>query len=145
MAQGFARRGFCARLFGQGSHGAQAMKIWLLIALGLAMLALASWRQFLDSSVTLDERLRCEAVVQADHPADPAALAQLLPRCGRRAMVVMMEARREGADLLPADEALAATGRQEALSALINLALIGAGIGAFAVAWRRATRGRRRF
>ncbi len=121
------------------------MKIWLLIALGLAMLALASWRQFLDSNVTLDERLRCEAMVEADHQADPAALERLLPRCTRRAMVMMMDARREGAEPLPATEALAATGRQEALSALINLALIGSGIGAFAVAWRRATRGRRRF
>lgn len=120
------------------------MRVWVFIALGLAMLALASYRQFLDRHVTLDERLRCEAMIHAEHDADPVALAQLLPRCTRRAMVKMMDARREGADPLAATEALAATGRQEALSALINLALMGAGIGALALAWRRATRGRRR-
>ncbi len=138
-------RGFALTFAGQGSHGAHAMKVWLFIALGLAMLALASWRQFLDRNVTLDERLRCEAVVHADHDADARALAELLPLCARRAMVKMMDARREGAEALTASDALDAAGRQQALSALINLALTGAGIGAFAVAWRRATHGRRRF
>lgn len=121
------------------------MRSWVFIALGLAMLALASWRQYQDRNVTLEERLRCEAMVQADHGADPVALARLLPHCARRLMVTMMDARREGADPLTTSEALAATGRHQALAALINLALIGAGIGAFAMAWRRAMRGRRRY
>lgn len=120
------------------------MKVWFYMALGLALLALASYRQFFDLNVAFEQRLACEALVRADHDANPRALQELLPRCSRSAMVALMEARREGADAQTPEEVLNATARQEALSALINLALTGAGIGAFAAAWRRAVRDNRR-
>lgn len=118
------------------------MKVRLYLLLGLALLALASYRQFFDLNVTLDQRLRCEAMIHADHEGDLAGQQQLLPRCTRRAMVALMDARHEGADRQAPAEALEATRRQEALSALINLALTGAGIGALTAAWRCRQRAR---
>lgn len=118
------------------------MRVWLYMALGLAMLALATSRLILDQRVSLEERARCEAMLRADHESDAQALARLLPHCAERGMVATMEVRREGAAPQEAGEVLAAAGRRRAQSALINLALTLAGIGAFALALRQA-RGQR--
>lgn len=116
------------------------MRVWLYMAVGLVLLALATSRLVLDQRVDQEEQARCEATLRADHESDPEALALLLPHCVERGMVATMEARREGAAPQAADEALAAAARLRAQSALINLALTLAGIGAFALAWRCARR-----
>ena len=118
------------------------MRVWLYMALGLAMLALSTSRLILDQRVDIEERARCEAMLRADHVNDPLVLTQLLPHCIERGMIATMEARREGAAPQPADEVLAAAARRRAQSALINLALTLAGIGAFALA-RRCAKARR--
>ena len=121
------------------------MRVWLYMAVGLALLAVATSRLILDPRIGIDERLRCEAMLRADHEASPEALALLLPHCAERGMIATMEARREGAAPQPPEEVLATAARLSAQSALINLALTLAGIGAFAAAWRLASRRRRRF
>ena len=121
------------------------MRVWLYMAVGLALLAVASSRMIFHPHVGLDERLRCEAMMRADHEGDPAALALLLPHCAERSMVTTMEVRREGAAPQEAEEVLATAARRNVQSALINLALTLAGIGAFAAAWRLAQRRRHRF
>lgn len=120
------------------------MRFSLYMLLGLLLLALASYRQF-DNRVAMADRLRCEATLHADYADRPAALSALLRHCGEPEMVAMMEARRLGADPQQADAMLAAARRHAALSMLVNLALVGAGLGGFVAAWRVATgRGGRR-
>ena len=121
------------------------MRVWLYLVLGLALLAAASARLALHPHVASDARLRCEAMLQADHGDDAEALALLLPRCANRAMVTAMEVRRAGAPPQTVEEVLASAARLNAQSALINLALALAGIGALAGAWRLSRQQRRRF
>ena len=108
--------------------GERGMKFWIYIALGVALLSLASYRQIVADRVTPGDRIRCEALVRADHVASPPVMARLLAACRRPAMVEMMEARSMGAERQSAEDILAAIRRHRALSVLIDIALVGAGI-----------------
>ena len=104
------------------------MRFWIYIALGVALLSVASYRQIAGDKVTAEDRIRCEAVMRADHAAAAPVMARLLAACRRPAMVAMMEARSMGAEPLSPEDILAALRRQSMLSVLIDIALVGAGI-----------------
>lgn len=113
------------------------MRFWVYIALGVALLALASYRQVIIGEAAPADRNRCEMLVATNYAAPPETMARLQAACRHPGMVAMMDARGMGASPQSADQVLAAVERHGVLSVLINLALVGAGIASFCAARRQ--------
>lgn len=118
------------------------MKFWLYILLGVALLGLGSWRQFVGVTASPADQARCEQIVAIDYADDPEALAIMQAKCDEPGIVAMMDARHAGTDIQDVAESIASANRYELIATLINMALIGAGIGVIAVAARIAIRQR---
>lgn len=103
---------------------------YLLVA--IVLIGFGLYRQFLQPTVTDEERARCEQAVRDAHPGDEAGANAILIHCDQPSMVAMMEAELGHVEAQRTAAAIAASHHRGLTFALINFALIGAGLGSLA-------------
>lgn len=118
------------------------MKFWLYMLLGVLLLGLGSYREFVGVTASAEDQARCRQIVAIEYAANQEALTIMQGKCNEPAIVAMMDARHAGTDIQDVSESIASANRYELIATLINMALIGAGIGVIAVAARIAIRRR---
>lgn len=104
------------------------MKNVVLLLVGLVLVGLGGYRQFVQPAVSEADRIRCEGHVRVQNEGNAEALATLLPKCADPGMVAMMDAQASGSGAQAAAQSIAAANTAQSSAAMIDYALIGVGI-----------------
>lgn len=110
-----------------------------MMALGLGLIAFGCYRQFVGSSVSSADQMRCEQLVRERN--DVETMEAVLPMCSDPGMVAMMDAQAAGDNAQAAAQRISGANQSDINAYLLDWALIGAGLIALASS---AILGRRR-
>lgn len=104
------------------------------MAVAAALIGIGIYRLVTASSVSAEDRARCEEIVRSTANENQDVLNTLLPKCAEHSMVIMMDAQAAESGAETAAQNIASANQTSSISKVINFFLIGIGAGLLLIA-----------